>query len=40
MPHNSFKYLNYSDLKNSNDFKVEYNAPNEMAAYFKLREKW
>ena len=37
MPRNSFKYVNYSDLKKfSNDFKAVYNAPNETAAYSVL----
>ena len=44
MPRNSFKYVNYSDLKKfSNDFKAVYNAPNETAAYSeleRLKEKW
>ena len=44
MPRNSFKYVNYSDLKKfSNDFKAVYNAPNETAAYSELeglKEKW
>ena len=41
---NSFKYVNYSDLKKfSSDFKSVYNAPNEAAALSeleKVREKW
>ena len=44
MPRNSFKYVNYSDLKKfSSDFKAVYNAPNETAAYSELeilKEKW
>ena len=44
MLRNSFKYVNYSDLKKfSSDFKVVYNAPNETAAYSELeglKEKW
>lgn len=44
MLRNSFKYVNYSDLKKfSNDFKVVYIAPNEAAAYSELeglKEKW
>lgn len=44
MLRNSFKYVNYSDLKKfSSDFKAVYNAPNETAAYSELegiREKW
>ena len=44
MLRNSFKYVNYSDLKKfSSDFKAVYNAPNETAAWFELetvREKW
>ena len=37
MLRNSFKYVNYSDLKKfSNDFKAVYNAPNETAAYSEL----
>ncbi len=44
MLRNSFKYVNYSDLKKfSNDFKAVYNAPNEAAAYSELeglKEKW
>ena len=44
MLRNSFKYVNYSDLKKfSSDFKVVYNAPNETAAFSELegiREKW
>ena len=44
MLRNSFKYVNYSDLKKfSNDFKAVYNAPNKMAAYSELeilKEKW
>ena len=41
---NSFKYINYSDLKKfSSDFKAVYNAPNESAALSGLeavKEKW
>ena len=41
---NSFKYINYSDLKKfSSDFKAVYNAPNESAALSELeavKEKW
>lgn len=34
---NSFKYVNYSDLKKfSSDFKAVYNAPNETAAWSEL----
>lgn len=44
MLRNSFKYVNYSDLKKfSSDFKAVYNAPNETAAYAGLeglKEKW
>ena len=44
MPRNSFKYVNYSDLKKfSSDFKAVYNAPNETAALSeleKIKEKW
>ena len=44
MLRNSFKYVNYSDLKKfSSDFKAVYNAPNETAAYSELeilKEKW
>ena len=44
MLRNSFKYVNYSDLKKfSSDFKAVYNAPNETAAWTELetvREKW
>ena len=44
MLRNSFKYVNYSDLKKfSNDFKAVYNAPNEAAALSELegmKEKW
>ena len=44
MLRNSFKYVNYSDLKKfSSDFKAVYNAPNETAAYAELeglKEKW
>ena len=43
MLRNSFKYVNYSDLKKfSSDFKAVYNAPNETAAWSELetvREK-
>ena len=44
MPRNSFKYVNYTDLKKfSSDFKAVYNAPNETAALSELeniKEKW
>ena len=44
MLRNSFKYINYSDLKKfSADFKNVYNAPNESIALDELeivREKW
>ena len=44
MLRNSFKYVNYSDLKKfSADFKAVYNAPNESAALSELemiKEKW
>ena len=44
MLRNSFKYVNYSDLKKfSSDFKAVYNAPNETAAWSELeavKEKW
>ncbi len=44
MLRNSFKYVNYNDLKKfSCDFKAVYNAPNEEAALSELgavREKW
>ena len=44
MLRNSFKYVNYSDLKKfSSDFKAVYNAPNETAAFAELeamKEKW
>ena len=44
MLRNSFKYVNYSDLKKfSSDFKTVYNAPNEKAgldALADIREKW
>ncbi len=44
MLRNSFKYVNYSDLKQfSSDFKSVYNAPSETAALSeleKVREKW
>ena len=44
MLRNSFKYVNYTDLKNfANDFKMVYNAPNEEAGYAELealKEKW
>lgn len=34
---NSFEYVNYTDLKKfSSDFKVVYNAPNEIAALSEL----
>ena len=37
MLRNSFKYVNYSDLKKfSSDFKAVYNAPNETAAWSEL----
>ena len=43
MLRNSFKYVNYSDLKKfSSDLKTVYNAPNETAAWSELeavREK-
>lgn len=43
MLRNSFKYVNYNDLKKfSSDFKTVYNAPNEEAALWELdavREK-
>ena len=44
MLRNSFKYVNYNDLKKfSADFKAVYNAPNESAALSELetiKEKW
>lgn len=44
MLRNSFKYINYSDLKRfASDFKAVYNAPNETAALSELetiKEKW
>lgn len=44
MLRNSFKYVNYSDLKKfSADFKAVYNAPNESAVLSELemiKEKW
>ena len=44
MLRNSFKYINYSDLKKfASDFKVVYNAPNESVALSELetvKEKW
>lgn len=44
MPRNSFKYVNYNDLKKfSAGFKAVYNAPNEDAPLSELdaiREKW
>ena len=44
MLRNSFKYVNYNDLKKfSSDFKSVYNAPNETAALAQLesvKEKW
>ena len=44
MLRNSFKYVNYSDLKKfSSDFKAVYNAPNETAGLAELeavKEKW
>ena len=44
MLRNSFKYVNYSDLKKfSADFRAVYNAPNESAALSELemiKEKW
>ena len=44
MLRNSFKYINYNDLKKfSSDFKEVYNAPNETAALTDLenmKEKW
>ena len=44
MLRNSFKYINYNDLKKfSMDFKAVYNAPNESAALAELdgiKEKW
>lgn len=44
MLRNSFKYINYNDLKKfSSDFKAVYNAPNETAALLELdaiKDKW
>lgn len=44
MLRNSFKYVNYNDLKKfSADFKNVYNAPNETTALSELetmKEKW
>ncbi len=44
MLRNSFKYVNYSDLKKfSSDFKAVYNAPNETSALSeleKIKERW
>lgn len=44
MLRNSFKYINYNDLKKfSSDFKAVYNAPNETAALSELdaiKDKW
>ena len=44
MLRNSFKYVNYNDLKKfSSDFKEVYNAPSETAALTELenmKEKW
>lgn len=44
MLRNSFKYVNYKDLKKfSADFKNVYNVPNESAALVELegiKEKW
>ena len=44
MLRNSFKYVNYSDLKKfASDFKAVYNAPNEKAgleALADIRGKW
>ena len=44
MLRNSFKYVNYNDLKKfSTDFKAVYNAPNESAALSELetvKDKW
>lgn len=44
MLRNSFKYVNYNDLKKfSSDFKAVYNAPNETAGLAQLeglKEKW
>ena len=38
MLRNSFKYVNYNDLKKfSADFKAVYNAPNESAALSELK---
>ncbi len=39
MLRNSFKYVNYSDLKKfSSDFKAVYHAPNETAALSELEK--
>ena len=44
MLRNSFKYVNYSDLKKfSSDFRAVYHAPNEASALSeleKIKEKW
>ncbi len=44
MLRDSFKYVNYSDLKKfSSDFKSVYHAPNETADFSELEkigEKW
>ena len=44
MLRNSFKYINYNDLKKfSTDFKAVYNAPTESAALSELdavKERW
>jgi transposase-like protein len=44
MLRNSFKYINYNDLKKfSSDFKAVYNAPNEAVVLSELdgiKEKW
>ncbi len=44
MLRNSFKYVNYSELKKFvSDFKAAYNAPNEASALTeleKVKEKW
>ena len=44
MLRNSFKYVNYSDLKKfPSDFKAVYNAPSDKAgldALADIREKW
>lgn len=40
MVRNSFKYINYNDLKKfSSDFKAVYNAPNEAAALSELENR-